>query len=216
MLPIDNSRVERFDVANRPSLTRGRNEFTYYPGMVRIPEGSAPDLKNKSFELRVEVEIPEGGAEGMLVTHGGRFSGYGLYLLDGKLLFHDNYNLAGVARYNIVSEDKVPPGKHTLTADFKNDYSAGGLGKGGAVVLSVDGQSVAVGRVDRTLAFRLSLDETLDVSEDTGTPVSEDYAVPFKFTGALKKVVITPGEEKLSDADRRAIAEARAHWGLSQ
>ena len=213
VLPLDNSRLERLDVTNRPSLTQGRSAFTFYPGMVRIPEGAAPDLKNKSFELAAEVEIPASGADGMLITHGGRFSGYGFYLLDGKLVYH--YNLAGVVHYNIVSKDKVPPGQHRLTADFKHD---GGLGKGGDVVLSVDGNSVAVGRVERTLPFRLSLDETLDIGEDTGTPVSEDYAtkMPFKFTGMLKKVVVTLGEDKLSDADRKAIDEARAQLGLSR
>ena len=94
--PIQTSTLARLDTANRPSLTRGRTVFTYYPGMVRIPEGAAPDIKNKSFRLTAEVEIPEGGAQGMLVTQGGRFAGYGLYLLDGKPVFH--YNLAGVAR----------------------------------------------------------------------------------------------------------------------
>ena len=84
VLPLDNSKIERMDVANRPSLTRGRALFTYYPGMTRIPEGSAPDIKNKSFKIAAEVKIPAGGAEGVLVTQGGRFNGWGLYLLDGQ------------------------------------------------------------------------------------------------------------------------------------
>jgi arylsulfatase len=81
VLPLDNSKVERLDVNNRPSNIRGVSEFTYYDGMVRIPEGSAPDLKNKSFGISAVVEIPEGGAEGMLMTQGGRFAGVGLYIL---------------------------------------------------------------------------------------------------------------------------------------
>ncbi len=186
VLPIDNSRVERFDVSLRPSLTRGREEFTYYPGLVRIPEGAAPDTKNKSYQIKAEVEIPKSGAEGMLLTHGGRFSGYGLYLLQGKPVFH--YNLAGVARYTIAGKDKLTPGKHTILFDFK--YDGGGLGKGGNGTLLVDGKAVATGRIERTLPFRLSLDETLDCGEDTGTPVSEDYRTPFKFTGKLEKVTI--------------------------
>ncbi len=193
VLPIDNSRLERFDISNRPSLTTGRNEFTYYPGLVRIPEGAAPDLKNKSYRITAEVEIPQPGAEGMLLTHGGRFAGYGLYLLKGRPVFL--YNLAGVARYSIAGNDALTPGKHTILFDFKYD---GGLGKGGAGTLLVDGKTVAEGRIDRTLAFRLSLDETLDCGEDTGTPVSEDYHVPFKFTGDLKKVVIELGQSGLS------------------
>ncbi len=195
VLPIDNSRVERFDVTNRPSLTTGRDEFTYYPGLVRIPEGAAPDLKNKSYQIKAEVEIPKVGAGGMLITHGGRFSGYGLYLLKGKPVFL--YNLAGVARYDIASKDKLAPGKHTILFDF--EYDGGGLGKGGVGTLLVDGKKVATGRIERTLPFRLSLDETLDCGEDTGTPVSEDYHVPFKFTGKIEKVTIELQKAKAAD-----------------
>ncbi|MFH0303023.1 arylsulfatase [Bradyrhizobium sp. 31Argb] len=211
VMPLDNSRIERFDVSIRPSLISGRNVFTYYPGVIRIPEGSAPDLKNKSFEIRAEVEIPEAGADGVLLTQGGRFGGYGLYLLNGKLVYH--YNLAGIARYNVVSKEKVPAGKHTLTANFNYD---GGLGKGGAIVLSVDGKAVAEGRVERTLPMRVSLGETFDVGEDAGTPVSEDYQVPFKFTGTLNKVVVTIGESKLSAEDQKAYDEAQTEFALQE
>jgi hypothetical protein len=205
--PIQTSMLERFDTAIRPSLTRGRREFTYSPGMVRIPEGAAPDIKNKSFRLTAEVEIPEGGAQGMLVTQGGRFSGYGLYLLDDRPVFL--YNLAGVARYQVTGKDKLPAGKHTIVLDFK--YDGGGIGKGGLATLTVDGQKAGEGRIERTLPFRISIDETLDIGEDTGTPVCEDYAdkMPFKFTGSLKQVVIDIGQEKLSSEDKRAMEEAR-------
>ena len=205
VLPIDNSRIERFDVNNRPSLTTGRDEFTYYPGLVRIPEGAAPDLKNKSYQIKAEVEIPKGGAEGMLLTHGGRFSGYGLYLLKGKPVFR--YNLAGVARYSVAGKDKLAPGKHTIVFDFK--YDGGGLGKGGVGTLQVDGKTVATGRIERTLPFRLSLDETLDCGEDTGTPVSEDYHVPFKFTGELKKVTVYLKPVPLTAADQRKLEDGK-------
>ena len=199
VLPIDNSRTERFDVSVRPSLTRGREEFTYYPGLVRIPEGAAPDLKNKSYQIQAELEIPKGGAEGMLLTHGGRFSGYGFYVLKGKPVFH--YNLAGVAQYEIAGKDKLGPGKHLIRYDFK--YDGGGLGKGGTGTLQVDGKTVAMGRIERTLPFRMSLDETLDCGEDTGTPVSEDYQVPFKFTGHLRNVTIDLTPVPLSAEDDR-------------
>jgi arylsulfatase len=205
VLPIDNSRVERFDMSQRPSLTRGRDEFTYYPGLVRIPEGAAPDTKNKSWQIKAEVTIPKGGAEGMLLTHGGRFAGYGLYLLKGMPVFC--YNLAGVARYYVAGKDKLTPGAHTIVYDFK--YDGGGLGKGGLGTLQVDGKTVATGRIERTLAFRLSLDETLDCGEDTGTPINEDYHVPFKFTGDLKKVVIELGKSGLTASDAKQLEEAR-------
>jgi len=187
VLPIDNSKVERLDVTNRPSLTAGRDTFTYFPGLVRIPEGAAPDTKNKSWRIEAEVVIPEGGAEGIILTHGGRFAGYGFYLLEGKPVFC--YNLAGVAHYYVKGEEKLSPGKHTLVYNYKHD---GGLGKGGTGTIEVDGKSVGSSRIERTLPFRLSLDETLDCGEDTGTPVSEDYVkrMPFKFTGELKQAVI--------------------------
>ena len=185
MLPIDNSKVERLDVTNRPSLTAGRNTFTYFPGLVRIPEGAAPDTKNKSWRIEADVVIPEGGAEGVILTHGGRFAGYGFYLLEGKPVFC--YNLAGVANYYVKGEDKLTPGAHNIVYDYKHD---GGLGKGGTATIEVDGKVVGTGRIERTLPFRLSLDETLDCGEDTGTPVSEEYHVPFRFTGELKQVVI--------------------------
>jgi hypothetical protein len=135
-------------------------------------------------------EIPEGGAQGMLVTQGGRFSGYGLYLLDGRPVFL--YNLAGVARYQVAGRDQLPAGKHTIMLDFK--YDGGGIGKGGLATLTVDGQQAAAGRIKRTLPFRISLDETLDIGEDTGT---------------LKQVVINIGQEKLSSENKKAVEEAR-------
>ena len=212
VLPIDNSRTERFDVSVRPSLTRGRNEFTYYPGLVRIPEGAAPDLKNKSYQIKAEVEISEDGAEGMLLTHGGRFSGYGLYVLKGRPVFH--YNLAGVTHYEIAGKDKLGAGKHMILYDFK--YDGGGLGKGGTGTLQVDGKTVATGRIERTLPFRMSLDETLDCGEDTGTPVSEDYQVPFKFTGDLKKVTIDLTPTPLTAEDDRSLEEGAAAIGVAE
>jgi arylsulfatase A-like enzyme len=207
VLPIDNSRAERFDVRLRPSLTRGRSEFTYYPGMTRIPEGSAPDFKNKSYSILAEVEIPSGSAEGVLMTQGGRFNGLGLYLLAGKPVFH--YNLVGVERTTIASSSTLAPGKHTIVVDLK--YDGPGIGKSASATLLVDGQKVGEGRIPRTIPFRVSADETLDIGEDTGTPVSEDYQVPFHFTGRLNKVVIKLGTANLSPQDVEAMKKAEAN-----
>jgi arylsulfatase len=212
VLPLDNSKVKRLDVNNRPSNIRGLTKFTYYDGMIRIPEGSAPDLKNKSFAISAKVEIPEGGAEGLLMTQGGRFAGVGLYLLDSKPVFH--YNLAGVERYTVAGKDKLTPGKHVVTLDF--NYDGGGIGKGGEATLSVDGKSVASKHLPQTIAFRMSLDETLDIGEDTGTPVSEDYHVPFKFTGTLEKVQINLSEEKLTEEQLKEFREGLARAALAQ
>lgn len=187
VLPIDNSKVERLDVANRPSLTRGRTSFTYYPGMVRMPEGASPDIKNRSFSVTAEVEVKGPGEEGVLVTQGGRFAGWGFYLKEGIPVF--DFNLADMAHYRIAGDRAIAAGKHTLRAEFKYD---GGkeLGKGGTLTILVDGTRAGEGKIERTLPFRMSLDETLDIGEDTGTPVCEEYKVPFAFTGDLKKVTI--------------------------
>ncbi|MBT8338914.1 MAG: hypothetical protein HKP58_15810 [Desulfatitalea sp.] len=171
--------------------------------MIRIPEGAAPDFKNKSFGISAVVEIPENGAEGVLMTLGGRFAGLGLYLLKGRPVFH--YNLCGVERYTVAGKEKLPPGKHAVAVDF--NYDGGGVGKGGKATLTVDGKDVASKKLPQTIAFRMSLDETLDIGEDTGTPVSEDYKVPFHFTGKLEKVNIKIAEGKLTEKQLRQYRE---------
>lgn len=212
VLPLDNSKAERLDVKNRPSLTRGRDTFTYYDKMIRIPEGSAPDLKNKSFGISAVVDIPESGAEGLIMTQGGRFCGLGFYLLESKPVFH--YNLCGVERYNVTSPEKLKPGKHVITLDFK--YDGDGVGKGGQATISVDGNKVASSRIPQTVGYRMSLDETLDIGEDTGTPVSEDYKVPFKFSGDLEKVTIKITDHPLTEEQLQKYREAQVKAALSR
>jgi arylsulfatase len=190
VLPLDASFVPRLDPAIRPNVTRGRNSFTFFPGMIRIPEGSTPDVKNRSYSVNAEVEIPREGASGVLATQGGRFGGWGLLLLNGKPLFVHALSNQQAHKYAVRGDQPLSPGKHTIRFDFT--YDGGGAGKGGTGVLSVDGQKVAEGRIERTIGKRFSLDETFDVGEDTGTPVIEDYAdqMPFKFTGKLNKLTI--------------------------
>ncbi|MFO0806896.1 MAG: arylsulfatase [Gemmataceae bacterium] len=185
VLPIDKDRAYRFDTAIRPSLTRGRKSFTYFEGMTRIPEGASPDVKNRSWSLTAEVDV-KAGASGMIATFGGLFAGWGLYCEKGKPVFH--YNFLDVAHYEIAGKDALPAGKHTLKMDFL--YDGGGPGKGGTATLFVDGKEVAKGRVERTVPRRFSVDEGLDIGEDTGTPLNLGYDVPFKFTGKVEKVII--------------------------
>jgi arylsulfatase len=188
--PLDASFAERVDPSIRPSLTRGRSVFTYYPGMLRIPEGTVPDVKNKSFSITADLEIPAGGADGVLGTQGGRFGGWGLLLLGGKPVFvHKTSNQAALS-YQVASNEKLSAGKHTLRVEFT--YDGGGVGKGGTAKLLADGKQVAQGRIAQTVGRRFSLDETFDVGADTGTPVLEDYAaqMPFAFKGKLNKLVI--------------------------
>lgn len=188
--PLDSSFVDRGLADLRPSNTRGRSVFTYHAGMIRIPEGSTPDIKNKSYRITADVVIPERGAEGVLATQGGRFGGWGLLVLKGKPAFV--YALSNQERHKsrIASDQALSPGKHTIAFEFS--YDGGGVGKGGAGLLTVDGRKVAEGRLEQTTPVRFSLDETFDVGEDTGTPVVEDYAdqMPFRFTGTLEKLVI--------------------------
>jgi arylsulfatase len=188
--PLDSSFADRADPAIRPSLTRGRTLFTYYPGMVRIPEGTTPDVKNKSYSIAATVEIPEGESSGVLATQGGRFGGWGLLVLNGRPVFVHALSNQDKHKYRVASDQRLAPGKHTIAFDFK--YDGGGIGKGGTGTLNVDGTKAAEARIERTVAVRFSLDETFDVGLDTGTPVVEDYVdkMPFRFNGKLEKLVI--------------------------
>jgi arylsulfatase len=125
---------------------------------------------------------------------GGRFGGWGLLVMDGKPRFDYAFSNQAKDRYQVAAKDKLSAGKHTIRLDFK--YDGGGMGKGATAVLSVDGEQVAKGRIERTVPLRFSLDESFDVGEDTGTPVAEDYAerMPFRFTGELRRLVIDLGD----------------------
>ncbi len=185
VLPLDDRKTARLNVKNRPSLTQGRKTFTY-PNLLRLPEGAAPDLKHKSHTIIAKVTIPEDGAEGMLLTQGGRFAGYGLYVKDGRLAYH--YNLAGVERYTVESKERVPTGEVALKAVYVTD--ADEPFAGAEVTLYANDQQVGTGRIEKSIPNRVTLDETFDIGFDTGTPVVEGYAMPFRFTGKLSSVTI--------------------------
>ncbi|MCP3469999.1 arylsulfatase [Bradyrhizobium sp. CCGUVB1N3] len=208
--PLDSSFASRVDPAIRPSLTRGRNEFIYYPGMVRIPEGSAPDFKNKSWTIAAEVAIPQGGANGVLATIGGRFGGWALLLMDGKPVFAYALSNQPDHKFRVASDQRLPAGNHVVRIKF--EYEGGGIGKGANATLLVDEKQVAQGHIPQTLPCRFSLDETFDVGQDTGTPVLEEYAdkMPFPFTGTLKQFVVVLEPQKLSEDERRRLQEALA------
>jgi hypothetical protein len=185
--------------------------------MIRIPEANAPDIKNKSFRVVAEVEIPKTRSDGVLATQGGRFGGWGLLVLEGKPMFAYAYSNQDGARYpnqsrsktRIASTEKLTPGKHTIAFDFT--YDGGGIGKGGMGTLTVDSKKVAEGRIDKTMPFRFSLDESFDVGEDTGTPVIDEYdaKMPFQFNGTLCKVEFKLGPDNLTRAQRAAIQRLR-------
>ena len=145
-----------------------------------------PDLKHKSHTITAKVTIPATGAEGMLLTQGGRFAGYGFFVKDGRLVYH--YNLAGVERFTIESKDRIPTGDVTLKAVYVTD--ADQPFAGAKVTLYANDKKLAEGRVEKSIPNRVTLDETLDIGFATGTPVMEGYDMPFDFTGKLKALTI--------------------------
>ena len=173
--------------------------------MIRIPEGSTPDLKNKSFTITANVEIPQNGAKGVLATQGGRFGGWGLLVLDDKPLFVHALSNQAQHKFKVASNERLSPGKHVIRFDFK--YDGGGIGKGGTGTLSVDGKRVTQSHIERTVCCRFSLDETFDVGADTGSPVIEDYdsKMPFQFTGTLEKLTIELSPQNLNTEDQREL-----------
>jgi arylsulfatase A-like enzyme len=209
VLPLDNSFLARVAVP-RPSAIAGRTEFTYSREVSGVPEGNTPDLIGKSYTITADVEIPPQGAEGMLGTLGGRFGGWGLYLLKGKPVF--TYNLLGLERFRWEGSQALTPGKHTIVFDFK--YDGPGMAKGGTGVLSVDGKEAAKKTIPHTVPGRFTIDETFDIGVDTRTSVDDnDYQPPFRFTGKLDKLTIKLGPTQLADTDRQKAAEmiATAH-----
>jgi arylsulfatase len=209
VFPLDNSVLPRL-LAPRPSATAGRNAFTYSGEMSGLPDSDAPSILNKSYTITADVEIPQGGAEGMLATLGGRFGGYGLYLLKGKPVFL--YNFLDLERFRWEGQQALAPGKHTLVFDFK--YDGPGFGKGGTGVLRVDDKDVATRKVPHTIPFIMAIDETFDVGVDTRTPVDDkDYQVPFRFTGKLNKLTFKLGPTQLTSDDHQVIQHnlAKAH-----
>jgi arylsulfatase len=201
VFPLDNSVLPRV-IAPRPSATAGRTEFTYSGPVAGLPSGNAPSILNRSYTITADVDISKDGAEGMIVTMGGRFGGYGLYLLKGKPVFV--YNFLDLERFRWEGTEALA-GKHTLVFDFK--YDGPGFGKGGTGVLSVDGKEIASKRIPHTIAFIMaSMDETFDVGMDLRTPVDDnDYQVPFRFTGKIAKLTFKLGEEQLTEVDRKEM-----------
>jgi len=216
VLPLDASVATRM-VLPRPSMSGGRRVFTFSGEPVTgMPRGTGPDLLNTSYTITAEIEVPQGGAEGMIVTDGGRFGGYGLYLLKGKPQFV--WNLLDLKRVRWEGPEALAPGKHTLEYDFKYDglgfatlafNSISGLGRPGTGTFKVDGKVVSTQTMERTVPLTLPWDETFDIGSDTGTPVvDEDYQVPFKFTGKIDKLTFAIEPPKLTPEDEKKLMDA--------
>ena len=205
VFPLDNSVLTRI-VAPRPSATAGRDVFTYSGEMPGLPYSDAPDLLNKSYTITADVTIPQGGAEGMLATMGGRFGGYGFYLLKGRPVFL--YNFLDLERFRWEGPSAIGPGKHTIAFNFA--YDGPGFGKGGTGMLQVDSREVARKSVSHTIPFLMTIDESFDVGVDLRTGVNDlDYQVPFRFTGTLNKLTYELEPPSLSAADQKTLEDAK-------
>jgi arylsulfatase len=215
VLPLDAAVATRL-VAPRPDLAGGRLVYTYGGETVTgLPHGGAPQLLNTSYTITAEITVPEGGAEGMIHTNGGRFGGYGLYLLKSKPVF--TWNLLDLKRVRWEGPE-LAPGEHTVEYDFKYDglgfgtlafNSISGLGRSGTGTLKVDGKVVSTQKLERTVPLILPWDETFDIGADTGTPVDDkDYQVPFNLTAKLDKLTIEMAPPKLTPEDVKKLQEA--------
>jgi arylsulfatase len=219
VLPLDASVATRI-VAPRPSLSAGRTQFTWSGEITGTPNGDAPSILDSSYHFKAEVEIPQAGTEGMIVTQGGRFGGYGFYVLKGRPVFL--YNFLDLKRTRWEGPETLSPGKHTLEFDFKYDglglgtlayNNVTGIGRGGSGVLTVDGKEAARQDMQFSIPLIMQWDENFDIGADTGTPVSDEYHVPFRLTGKLSKLTLTIDRPRLSPEDIRTLEGNRGQRG---
>jgi arylsulfatase A-like enzyme len=192
VLPLDDRRIERFssELAGRPELVRGNRQLLF-GGMGRLSENSVLVVKNKSHAVTAKLQIPDGGARGVIIAQGGAFGGWTLYALDGKPVYC--YNLMGLRRFKIQGDAVIPAGDHQVRMEFT--YDGGGLGKGGSAALFLDGAKVGEGRIDGTVPLIFSGDETTDLGQDTGTPVTDDFGSGgMAFNGRIEWVELDIAE----------------------
>jgi arylsulfatase len=223
IFPMDASVAARI-VAPRPNITAGRTEFVYTRPMTGLPQGDSPLLLNTSYTVTADIEVPQGGAEGMILTSGGRFAGYGFYLLKGKPVWL--WNMVDLERLKWEGPDVLSPGRHTVEFDFKYDgLGAGtlafnnfsGVGRPGTGTLKVDGKIVATKTMEKTLPMILQWDESFDIGSDTLTGVNDaDYKPPFTFTGKINKITLTIDRPKLSPEDIAKLQQAQRNNKVSE
>jgi len=186
VLPIDDRTIERFDasIAGRPDLMNGKTKLILYEGAKGIPENAFINVKNKSFSITAEVDVPASGS-GVIVCQGGDFGGWTFYMMGGKPAF--TYNFVGLELFTVGTSQKLAPGKHTIKFDLAYE---GGRGGGGTGTISVDGKKTGEGRIAKTNYNTFGIDESADVGEDMNTPVYTGYHKKDKFNGKIQKVVV--------------------------
>jgi arylsulfatase A-like enzyme len=210
VLPLDDRFAQRADPALHPSHIRGLTHFEYPPGAVRIGERSSPNTKNVHHTLAAEVEIPDGGAAGVLVCCGGISGGYTLFMKDGKL--HWEHNYYNEVHYRVSSAETIPAGRHVLSAEIQVDKQ-GKFGGGGSTTLHLGKKNIAEGRFEQQVAGYFTVNEGFDVGCDTCSPVSDMYQSPFKFTGTILRVMVDISEATFEDL--AAQHEARARFAMA-
>jgi arylsulfatase A-like enzyme len=223
VFPMDASVAARI-VAPRPNITAGRTEFVYTRPMTGLPQGDSPMLLDSSYTITADITVPEGGSEGMILTSGGRFCGYGFYLLKGKPVFL--WNLVDLERIKWEGPDALTPGRHTVEFDFKYDgigigtlafNNFSGIGRSGTGTLKVDGQAVATKKMEKTVPMILQWDESFDIGSDTLTGVNDaDYKPPFPLTAKFNKLTIKVDRPKLSPEDIKKLKEAQRNNKMSE
>jgi arylsulfatase A-like enzyme len=192
VLPLDDRGVERGnpDIAGRPQLIAGNSQLLF-PGMKRLSENSVINIKNKSFSVTAQLQVGDVPAQGVLIAQGGAFGGWALFASAGRAKFV--YNVLGIQLFTTEAIEAISPGDHQVRMEFA--YDGGGLAKGGAVTLYYDGRQVGEGRVEATQPIVFSADETTDVGDDYGMPVSPEYAQESKFNGKIDLIQIDIGED---------------------
>jgi arylsulfatase A-like enzyme len=215
VFPLDASVATRL-ASPRPNITAGRTEFEYTRPMTGLPQGDSPGILNSSYTITAEIDVPDGGAEGMILTSGGRFAGYGFYLLEGRPVFL--WNLLDLERIKWEGQEALSPGKHTVEFDFVYDGMGGGtllyndmsgVGQSGTGTLKVDGEVVDTKKMDKTIPIILQWDEAFDIGSDTLTGVDDDdYTPPFPLTATLDRLTINVDRPQLSDADKAKLQTA--------
>jgi arylsulfatase len=215
VLPLDDRTLERLNAAlvGRPDLMAGRTSLTVYQGMTGMSENVFINTKNRSHTITADLEIPKGAVNGVILAQAGRFGGWSLYVKDGKPTY--TYNWLGLKQYTVAAKQALPLGKVTVRYEFV--YDGGGIGKGGKGTLYVNEKSVATDRIDQTQCCAFSADEGTDVGSDEGTPVTEAYQSPSKFTGKIDKVTIDLKEttQAVQAEAGKSAAEATVKKALS-
>jgi arylsulfatase len=212
VFPLDDRRAERAnpDLAGRPTVVKGSSQLLF-ANMRRIQENAVINTKNKSHSVTAEVDVPQGGAKGVIVAQGGAMGGWALYAYEGRLKYA--YTFLGIQHTGIATTSTVPPGTHQVRMEFT--YDGGGIGKGAGIALFVDGKPAGEGRVERTHALFYSMDETLEVGCDMGEPVTEDYGHDNAFNGRIHWVRIDV-DAAAKDVDHLIAPEERFQLAMAR